>query len=715
MPRMPIWRRLSDAQRYTCAALLTVGVAGLHPARAQTALLTRNVPAFVANTRDQGAADPAQVIDVSLWLNLRDRSGLDALAQSVYMPSSPDYHRWLTRAALAARFAPTQAEAQTVARFLTAHHLQVTQIGADNLFVRARGRVADVQTAFGVRLDRFQVRGKLLRANTAAPSISGPAASLVRAVDGLDSGGYEQHVLVRGAGGRADMPADAPAVTASDPGFFNTQCFSVASETRSTDNAGLLPKATISGNRISLETLTSAGCGYTPAPLYAAYDLGSLYGEGFTGVGQTIAIVDWCGSSTVQSDANAFSRRFGLPLLTKSNFSVIYTPTRSDCIGEDQVEINLDVEWAHAIAPGASIDLVVPPSASFQDVDEALFTAVNSGLGNSISGSFGSPEDETPPSVLETENLVAEIAATMGVSANFSTGDSGDNAGFSGPQTVNAPADSPWATAVGGVSLALNPNDSIAWQTGWGTNSSVLAAGGTIYDPPQPNFFLYGSGGGVSTCVAQTASGTCSAGFAKPAFQRRLPGALRMLPDLSWLADPTTGAVIAITIPGQSPGLSWQVIGGTSLAAPMFSGLWAIANEEAGMPLGQAAQYLYFMPVRAITDIVPHTSATNVVDVVKESGQVNSYGPKMVIGGTSTTAPGSFISAYNNVATYPEVEVLSFGTDCAAASFGADTACNSASALHTRAGWDDVTGLGVPDGRAFADAFRSPGVSPETK
>ena len=112
------------------------------------------------------------------------------------------------------------------------------------------------------------------------------------------------------------------------------------------------------------------------------------------------------------------------------------------------------MEWAHAIAPGAKIDLVVPPSASFQDVDQAVFYAVNYGLGNVLSGSYVSPESETPQSVLDTENLLAEIAAILGISTNFSSGDTGDYTLDGIPATVSAPADSPWATAVGGVTLA---------------------------------------------------------------------------------------------------------------------------------------------------------------------------------------------------------------------------------------------------------------------
>ncbi len=97
--------------------------------------------------------------------------------------------------------------------------------------------------------------------------------------------------------------------------------------------------------------------------IQAAYNL-TVYAEGFDGTGQTIGIIDWCGSPTIQNDANAFSAQFGLPALTSSNFAITYIPSPSTCDAPIRVEINIDVEWAHAVAPGANINLIVPPSAS---------------------------------------------------------------------------------------------------------------------------------------------------------------------------------------------------------------------------------------------------------------------------------------------------------------------------------------------------------------
>jgi subtilase family serine protease len=682
------------------------------PAVATGQFVTYSTPSYVATAKNLGPEDPSKTIEVSIWLNPHNRGEMDALADQLYDRSSPNYRHFLTRSQIAERFAPTAEEAKTVQQFFESHNLTVVEVGRDNFFVRARGTVGDVERAFHVQLDNYQVRDKIIRANTSDPYVDGAAGPLVKSISGLDSGEYEHPAMTRSANlpaGKVALASTASA-EAADSSFYTSECFDgVVKQVFSTNNDGELPIGTYAGNHLNLQSLTSAGCGYTPTPIHTAYNLTGLYAEGYTGKGQTIVIIDWCGSSTIQNDANAFSAMFGLPLLGPSNFKIIYTPTPSLCISIDQVEINIDVEWAHAIAPGANIDLVVPPSATFQDVNQAEFYAVNYGLGNSVSGSYGSAEFFTSPSELEIENLISEIGAISGISTNFSSGDTGDFSVYGLGPTVSAPADSPWATAVGGVSLALNSNNSIAWQSGWGNNQTLLAESGTVFDPPEAFGFIGGAGGGPSNCAVQDSSGKCLAGFPKPAFQSHLPGKYRQVPDIAWLADPYTGVVIAISVPGQIPALVWQVWGGTSVACPMFSALWAIANQEAGAPLGQAAQYVYSLPAGAVTDVVPVSSSHNVTASIQEPSVTNKYTPSQVLGGLTPAAPGKFVSALWD---YPYVEstalVISFGTDCSflPTEFGNGTPCNSSSSLHTQVGWDNVTGMGTPNGKAFADSFK---------
>jgi subtilase family serine protease len=665
-------------------------------------LVAHNTPSYVATAKNLGLEDPAKVIEVSIWLQLHNRNQFDALTRLLYDRTSPNYHQWLKPKEIATRFGPTSQEAKTVRQFFAAHNLQAVKTGPGNFYVRARGTVGDAEKAFHVQLNNYQVGDKTMRANASDPYVEGAAGALVAAVSGLDTGEYEHPLMARPPTIGAAKSAAAPAIAASSSTIFSSQCFTgKETESFSNNDNGSFPIGTYSGNKLNLASQTSDGCAYEPPDIQTAYNLTGLYNEGYDGTGQTIAIVDWCGSYTIQSDANAFSAQYGLPQLTSSNFAITYTAP-SLCIGYDQGEINLDVEWAHAIAPGANINLVVPPTGSFQDVNQGMFEVVNLGLGNVLSGSLGAVESLTATTELQTENLIAEIGAAVGISTNFATGDYGDFTLFGIPATVSAPADSPWATAVGGVTLALNPDKSIAWQAGWGNNETLLAEMGVVYDPPFAYGFLGGSGGGPSGY------------FAKPSYQKKLPGKFRQLPDISWLADFYTGAAILISIPGQVPEQVWQVEGGTSLATPMFSALWAIANQEAlaggGTQLGQAAPYLYSLPTGAVYDIVPVKSKYNVTASIQESTVTNNYDANGVMSGllSGGVSGKNFVSA---IWDYPYLAfsavAFSFNTDCSALPETSlnGTSCNDPAALHTKKGWDNVTGVGTPNARAFADFF----------
>jgi subtilase family serine protease len=670
--------------------------------------VAHNTPNYVKTAKNLGPEDPAKTIEVSIWLKPHNRSQLDSIARQLYDRNSPSYRHFLNRSDVAKLIAPSAAEAATVQKFLEAQNLKVVRVGPDNLFVRAQGAVRDVETAFHVQLNNYQVRDKVVRANAGDPYVEGDAAALVSSVSGLDSGEYAHHFILRPTAPKM-IASSANVTRALTPGnIFSSVCFNgPVTDVLSNNNNGTFPIGTYTGKHLNLESITSNGCAYTPPAIQTAYNLTGLYNEGFDGTGQTIAILDWCGSTTITSDANAFSKKFGLPALTSSNFQIIYTPTQSACESADQIEINLDVEWAHAVAPGANINLVVPPSASFQDVNEAEYTAVNYGLGTVISGSYGSVESETAASELANENLISEIAAVSGISTDFSTADDGDFTVFGIPATVSAPADSPWATAVGGVTAALNSSNSILWQAGWGNNETLLTDGYFIVDPPEAFGFDGGGGGGASNCATQDSSGDCLAGFPKPWYQKALPGKTRQLPDVSWLADPWTGVAILITVPDQVPAQVWQTVGGTSVAAPMFSALWAIANQEAGAPLGQAAPYMYSMPAGTIYDIVPINSKNDVTASIQESTSLtNTYNANDVMGGSS---PNNFVSAIWDYAFEEGTElVISFGTDCTTIVGFGITPCGTPAALHTKTGWDNVTGVGVPNAKAFADSFAPP-------
>ena len=259
---------------------------------------------------------------------------------------------------------------------------------------------------------------------------------------------------------------------------------------------------------------------------------------------------------------------------------------------------------------------------------------------------------------------------------NFATGDAGDESLRAGFISVDFPASSPFATGIGGTSLALNPNNSIAFQTGWGNNltriANTVAEHSTPVDPPLGLGFQNGAGGGSSLT------------FAKPDFQSALPGTTRQVPDISMLADPFTGAEFIQTIGGQ---LSVGVVGGTSLACPMFSGVMAIAAQKAGHPLGQAAPLVYTLPAGAVSDILAVSSPDNVTGSITDGAGTTTFSAASLAAPLGNTT--SFFSALYNSPFSTRWFVITFGTD---------------TSLTTGPGWDNVTGVGTPNGVDFVTA-----------
>jgi subtilase family serine protease len=645
-------------------------------------VIPNNTPPFVRTAPEIGPADRSDIIDIAVWLKVHNRQQLDSVAQDLYDPSSPRYRAWLSFSQIVADYGPTAQEANAVKQFLFAHNLSIVLVDPDNFFVKARGTIAQVSNAFQIKISNFNVNGKVMRANTTDPYVDSAVAPFVHLISGFSNQQSEiapiqKYIPAASSSSPQSLVAESPST------FFSSNCFHGPTTDSLTTNGGL-PTATYKGNLY--DSTNIGGCGYTPPEIHAAYNLSALYKEGFDGTGQTIVIYEECNTDTIQSDTNAFSSQFGLPALTSSNFSVIEYPVPHPCDLPD-VEESLDVEWAHAIAPGANIVVFVTPNISCstifcqnsgfdQSIDIALLYTIAHHLGNVVSFSYGLPEIDFSAADLDQTNLITELAAVSGISANFSSGDDGDYTEFGIPATVLYPADTQHGTAVGGISLALNSSNAIKWQSGWGNNINPLDNYGLVSDPPLGSFYA-GSGGGPS------------AFFSKPGFQHQLPGSFRLLPDISWIADPYTGVVVDLTENGVYPPREWFAIGGTSVSCPMFSGLWAIANQEAGTALGQAARYVYSMPSSTITDIVPVGSSTNVTGSITDSVGTTSYSAAQLaqpLDGTTV-----FYDALWNVPLNQGlVTLVTFGTD---------------THLKTAPGWDDVTGVGVPKPKPFADFF----------
>jgi subtilase family serine protease len=209
---------------------------------------------------------------------------------------------------------------------------------------------------------------------------------------------------------------------------------------------------------------------------------------------------------------------------------------------------------------------------------------------------------------------------------------------------------------------------------GWGNNetSFVNAANGSVSDPPQADGFMQGSGGGESIF------------FTKPSWQKNLPGTFRQQPDIAGPADPNTGGIVVLN--GQV-----STLGGTSWACPVFSSIWALADQKAGRALGQAAPTLAVMPAGTISDVVPIASPTNPAGMIFDANGSTYLSADSLASPLDTTAQyySTLVNFNHASATPPQYGVITFGTD---------------SSLTVTPGWDNVTGWGIPWGTTFINA-----------
>ena len=286
-------------------------------------------------------------------------------------------------------------------------------------------------------------------------------------------------------------------------------------------------------------------------------------------------------------------------------------------------ETTLDVEWAHAMAPGANILVVATPVAETEGVVgfPQIVKAENSVIANDqadvISQSFGATEP-TFPSASSLMNLRSAYvnAQTAGITVLASSGDAGSSGnmahgGYYPIPTVGWPASDPLVTAVGGTHLQLDANgDRTAPDEVWNESVDPEIAGKT----PSP----IAAGGGVSMF------------FDRPAYQDAVSsttGLRRGIPDVSLSAAVDGGVLVYLSIPGDPTG--FFIFGGTSEASPLFSGIVAIAAQKAGHPLGLLNTALY-------------TLSSGIVDVTAGDNQAT-----YVLHGTRITVPG-----YTAVAGY---------------------------------------------------------------
>jgi subtilase family serine protease len=427
---------------------------------------------------------------------------------------------------------------------------------------------------------------------------------------------------------------------------------------------------------------------YQAFQLERAYNLGPLFSRGIEGQGETIVIVDAFGSPSIASDLKTFDSQMGLP--NPPSFKVItpegpittnpktctsaYSPTGPDLCSDYYGwtdETSLDVEWSHAMAPKANILLVETPMTEtegiygFPQIVAAENYVVNHHLGDVISQSFGASETTfTNPRQIYSLRSAYENAARHGVTVLAASGDQGSSDYFCDPstgcanpdnavccsstRTVDWPSSDPLVTGVGGTQLHLNAQGNrTAPDSVWDDLSSTVGVTGPVY--------TWGASGGGHSTV-----------FSRPQFQNevgRVVGHSRGTPDIAMSAA-VNGAVDFYDTTDPSVA-GWGIVGGTSEASPLFSGIVALADQVAGHSLGYLNPALYAMASSGRPDgIVPISQGTNTytfcqaADVQSDDSCASSS--------DLVTVPGFNANGYYNNATgWGTVNAASFVPDLA--------------------------------------------------
>jgi subtilase family serine protease len=378
---------------------------------------------------------------------------------------------------------------------------------------------------------------------------------------------------------------------------------------------------------------------YSPGQFQQAYDMKSLYAGGLTGAAQTIAIVDSFGSPTVASDLKTFDQQFGLP--DPPSLQIIQPAGKVhpfNPAGPDEVnwafETTLDVEYAHAMAPGANILLVETPVDETEGVQglpqmmRAENYVINHNMAQVISQSFGATEETfpSPQSILDLRTAFRNAAA-HGVTVLGASGDGGATDYESDltnyyPSPVNSwPSSDPLVTSVGGTQLHLNTSGMrLAPDNVW--NDTALFGGPAA------------GGGGLSSV------------FSRPYYQdgvASVVGGSRGTPDVSLSAAVDGAALVYLSFPGLQPG--FYLVGGTSEATPMFAGVVAVADQAAGHPLGQLNAQLYSFGSRGFPSLVDITRGTNTVTFPQGGQTITVQGYDAVSGYDMSSGLGTIDGA----------------------------------------------------------------------
>ncbi len=486
---------------------------------------------------DLGPTPSSEILNVAVGLPSADPAGLDAFVSSASVPGSLDYRSFLTAATADARYGASASAVASARSYFDRFGL-ATYVPAGGLLVEVTGPAGELGPAFGTSFDTYALA-------SGATFVSHPTP-------------------------------------ASLPGSLETDgVFGLGNET------GFLPEVAPAAGASFAPTASCSGPsgGLSPCAIADAYDIAPLEENGTNGTGERLAVVDAYAASEGQdqltSDLTSFAADTSLAYGTVDFLYPVPTTADLNQSGTNSgwaLEDALDLEWARASAPGATIEMTFSPNSGV-GLYEAIDWLVAEDDANVVSMSWGEPDTgifnayDTPCTAACNATSdgsyailgpVLELGAAEGISFFAATGDCGAADGTSGDAT-NFPASDPYVTAVGGTVLTVGTGDVWAAESGWSGNST---------------------GGTSPGCVNQGGSGGGFSPLPEPWYQDGItdPSGHRGVPDVSMDADTPVGIVM--------DGADEGVIG-TSVGTPIWAGLGAIADQYAGTGLGLLNPGLY--------------------------------------------------------------------------------------------------------------------------
>lgn len=696
-----------------------------------------NVAAWVKTAPMVGSAAGNKAVMIAVDMALSNSAELKSLAMAVSSPGNAQYGHYLSTQELAARYAPAAADVAAVKALLEDAGMSQVAVGPMGAYVSAYATVDQLRRTFHVSQNLYSYRGQTLRANREEPTLPAALAGKILYIEGLDD-----TTLLR-------RPYHHSAVinTLAAPAAFVSSDAVTAITPPPVASANPSPYCNESYGRPEVATLTTAAdvygsqipwlnCGYTPQQIQKAYGL-DMVGSMYDGTGVKVAILDAYASPTLLADANRYAANHRLPPLVEGqNFHEIIPKgiynvnpnARCDPYGW-WLEQSLDIAAVHGSAPGASI-LFVGSKNCATSLDIALQNVAYDHLADVVTNSYGYNGESIAPGQQAADDQALAAGAAQGMTILFSSGDDGDLSQVNGVATGSWPATSIYATGVGGTTLEVGANGFKA-EYGWGTYRDDLdnvtvksehkvettglattsAYGYTFY----AFAFYAGSGGGISllesqpsyqaTDVPAALAVTLNTAGGNPV---TLPTPHRVSPDVAMDADPYTGYLFGETFTiagnpisdhGCTPISATEeycenAIGGTSLASPLMAGVMAVVNQKhkaMNQPLiGLANPALYQIGSYG-NGVQPYTAALNqIIAPTEPVSLLRAYAVDLNVARVVTISSVPFL-----IDTSPFAILVCGEPIC----LGIDDVYNYESlspVADTPAGYNDVTGLGVP-------------------